>query len=66
MACIALFANPLAMTTTQFTRDICHEEFPRWQPELNLESRPLRMNWVVVVDKKGSRRLRMNWAADKD
>jgi len=66
MACIALLANPLAMTTTQFARAMCHEESPRWQPELNLEFRSLRMNWVVVVDKNGSRHLRMKWVADED
>jgi hypothetical protein len=66
MACIALLANPLAMTTTQLTRAICREESTRWHPEVRLDSRPLRMNWVVVVDKKGNRRLRMNWAANED
>jgi hypothetical protein len=66
MACIALLANPLAITTTQLVRDICREGLSRWQPELSFESRPLRMNWVVVVDRQGSRRLRMNWVAHTD
>ena len=66
MACIAVLANPLAMTTTHFTRAICREENFRWQPEIPTDSRPLRMNWVVVVDNSGSRHLRMNWAADRD
>ena len=29
-------------------------------------TQPLRMNWVVVTDKNGSRRLRMQWTADED
>jgi hypothetical protein len=66
MACIALFANPLAMTTTHFTRAACHGEISRWQPEVHTDFRPLSMNWVVVVDKNGSRHLGVNWAADKD
>jgi hypothetical protein len=66
MACIALFAHPLAMTTTQFTRAACHAEISHWQPELHTDSRPLRMNWVVVVDKNGSRHLGMNWLQIRD
>jgi hypothetical protein len=66
MACIALLANPLAMTTTQLARATFHEASAPWQPEFNTESPALRMNWVVIIDKQGSRHLRMNWAADED
>ncbi|MGD0987881.1 MAG: hypothetical protein ABR874_08725 [Candidatus Sulfotelmatobacter sp.] len=66
MACIAVLAQPMAVTTTRFTRETCCEASAWWRPEFNSESRPLRMNWVVVVDNKSSRRLRMNWAADQE
>jgi hypothetical protein len=66
MACTTLLANPLAMTTTPFTRAISHDESIPWRPLVYTESRLLRMNWVVVIDKKGSRRLRMSWAANQD
>jgi hypothetical protein len=53
------------MATTQFTRAVQYEVAPPWQ-EQNTERQPLRMNWVVVTDKNGSRSLRMRWTAARD
>jgi hypothetical protein len=38
----------------------CEVSVP-WQ-EQNTDRQPLRMNWVVVTGKNGSRVLRMQWA----
>jgi hypothetical protein len=65
MACITLLAQPVAMATTQFARVIGYEVSAPWQ-EQNTERQPLRMNWVVVTGKNGSRVLRTQWAADGD
>jgi hypothetical protein len=35
------------------------------QLEPRIEQQPLRMNWVVVTDKNGSRRLSMQWAVSE-
>lgn len=53
------------MATTRLTRIIGYElSAPR--QELNTERQPLRMNWVVVTGRNGTRVLRMQWAADGD
>jgi hypothetical protein len=65
MACMTLMAQPLAMATTQLARVIRYEvSVP--QQEQNSGRQPLRMNWVVVTGKNGSRELRMQWVADGD
>jgi hypothetical protein len=55
----------MAMATTQLARVIRCDVSAPWQ-EQNTERQPLRMNWVVVTGKNGSRALRMQWVADKD
>ncbi|MGA7402659.1 MAG: hypothetical protein WCC99_01790 [Candidatus Sulfotelmatobacter sp.] len=62
MASITLFASPVAMATTQLARVIRYEVSAPGQAAPAPERQPLRMNWVVVTDKDGSRRLRMQWA----
>jgi hypothetical protein len=62
---MTLLAQPVAMATTQFARVIGYEVSAPWQ-EQNTGRQPLRMNWVVVTGKNGSRVLRMQWAADGD
>jgi hypothetical protein len=61
MACITLFAQPLAMATTQLARVIRYEDVPTWQLENNAERNILRMSWVVVTDSNGNRKLQMQW-----
>jgi len=66
MACITWLATPLVMTTTQLTRVIRYEVSAPSVADRNTEPQPLRMNWVVVTGKNGSRGLRMQWVAVED
>jgi hypothetical protein len=59
MACITLFAQPMAMATTQLARVIHNEDVFTCPWEDSVERSPLRMSWVVVTDKNGNRQLRM-------
>ena len=61
MACITLFAQPMAMATTQLARETHYQDTPVWQAEGNLEHSCLRMSWVVVTEENGNRRLQMQW-----
>jgi len=61
MACMTLFAPPLAMATTQLTHAIPCESAAPWQFQENSDRNTLRMSWVVVTDGSGARRLRMQW-----
>ena len=63
MACITLLAPPMAMTTTQLARAVRYENAAVWQFDGLLESKPLRLSWVVVTDADGNRRLQMHWAS---
>ena len=60
MACMTLFAQPMAMATTQFARVIQYES-AFTQLEGNLERNSLRMSWVVVTDGNGGKKLQMQW-----
>lgn len=64
MACMTLFAEPLAMATTQFERATCSENVAVWRFQGSAERNSLRMSWVVVTDSDGDRRLRMHWSAE--
>jgi len=55
MACITLFAQPMAMATTQLARAIHYEESSISQSVSNVERKSLSMSWVVVTDKNGNR-----------
>jgi hypothetical protein len=65
MACITILAPPLAMATTQLTRETVREVSAPAHFEPNSERQPLRMNWVVVTGKNGTRHLRAQWTADQ-
>jgi len=62
MACITLFAQPMAMATTQLARAIHYEESSISQSVSNVERKSLSMSWVVVTDKNGNRKLQIQWA----
>jgi len=62
---MTLFAQPMAMATTQLVRAVQPEDTFSWL-ESKAEQQPLRMNWVVVTDENGKRKLRMHWVAVKD
>jgi len=66
MACITLFAQPMAMATTQLARVIHNEDVFTCTWEGSVERSPLRMSWVVVTDTDGHRQLRMRWASAED
>jgi hypothetical protein len=66
MACITLFAQPLAMATTQLARAVHYEDVTPWQLERNVERKPLSMSWVVVTDRNGKRKLQIQWAPSAD
>jgi len=63
MACITLLAKPMTMATTQLAREIRYEVSVPQQWTDDTKRQPLRMNWVVVTGKDGSRQLRMQWLA---
>jgi len=65
MACMTLFAQPMAMATTQLAR-VIHREDAFAQLEGNLERNPLRMSWVVVTDGDGGQKLQMQWTPSAD
>lgn len=61
MACITLFAQPVAMATTQLAR-VFHYQDALTSPWIsNVERRPLSMSWVVVTDNHGNRNLQIQW-----
>jgi hypothetical protein len=66
MACMTLFAQPMAMATTQLESAVQHQENFSWQVEPKTEHKPLRMSWVVVTDERGQRQLRMRWVVAED
>jgi hypothetical protein len=67
MACMTLLAPRLSMATTQFmAREIGYEVSAPRQLAESTERQNLRMNWVVVTGKSGSRGLRMHWTASRD
>ena len=66
MACITLFAQPMAMATTELARTTQREDAFTWQTETRVERTSLRMSWVVVTDDNGNRQLRMQWASAED
>jgi hypothetical protein len=64
MACITMFAPPMAMATTQLKHQAAREVFTLIRFDRNLEPRHPRVNWVVVTDNNGSRHLRMRWTTE--
>ena len=65
MACITLFAQPMAMATTQLARVIHNEDVFTCTWEGSVERSPLRMSWVVVTDSAGDWHLQMQWASSE-
>jgi hypothetical protein len=65
MACITMPAPPMAMATTQLNRETARETLAPIHFERDCGRRIPLMNWVVVTDSKGSRRLSINWTADR-
>lgn len=66
MACITLFAQPLAMATTQLARAIHNQDVLTCPWEGSVNRSPVRMSWVVVTDGNGSRELQMQWVPSQN
>lgn len=66
MCCTTLVIHQATMATTQVTRRIWKEAVSVRQEEHLSEGRPVRMNWVVVTDDRGSRQLQMRWRSAED
>ena len=65
MACITLFAQHVAMATTQLAR-VFHYEDAFKQLEYTSERNPLCMSWVVVTSGEGGQTLQMHWTRSAD
>jgi hypothetical protein len=63
MACMTLFAQTMAMATSELARVNHLEDASIWQIDSTVERKTLSMSWVVVTDHAGSRSLRMQWAS---
>jgi hypothetical protein len=66
MACMIQFAPAIAMATTPLARVDHFEDVSNWHIRQNVEHSPLRMNWVVVTEGNGSRKLQMQWKPSAD
>jgi hypothetical protein len=64
MACITLFAQPLAMTTTHLMPAVEYPETPACHIVGTAERKTVSLSWVVVTD-NGARRLHMHWTLDR-
>ncbi len=61
MACITLFAQSMAMATTQLARVIHCESISSCHLEDHVERKAPSMSWVVVTDSNGNRKLQIQW-----
>jgi len=65
MCCTTLTALEATVATTQLIRrgfgSVCWPQ----KDEPNVQSECPRMNWVVVTEESGNRRLHMDWRADR-
>lgn len=66
MSCMTLTAPEITMATTQFTRTARYESCWRVEEQFDPRHQSLRMNWVVVTDDNGNRRLQIDWHADRE
>lgn len=60
-----IFPRPEAMMTTEFMPAGGRKARTPWLPQHSDENR-VRMNWIVVTDPQGTRRLRSHWNAIQD
>jgi|HubBroStandDraft_4_1064222.scaffolds.fasta_scaffold629819_1 hypothetical protein len=66
MACITLFAQPMAMATTQLARVIHYDNASPGRREGTVERKSLSMSWVVATDANGNRKLQIRWILSDD
>lgn len=65
MSCMTT-AQDITMTTTRFARELCYESCMSAEEMFIPRHQPPRMNWVVVTDEDGNRRLQIDWHAGRD
>jgi len=56
-----LTLQPTMVAAKQLIRAACCDNCRPVHEEGEVKFRPLRMNWDVVTDTKGNRRLQMSW-----
>ena len=61
MCCITFVGQEATMATTQLMRAASYEICWTRPEEVRSESKPPRMNWVVVTDEDQNRRMQMRW-----
>jgi hypothetical protein len=66
MSCMTLTAQGITMSTMQFKRAVCYERCAPVEEYRAPRQERLRMNWIVVTDENGNRRLQMGWHADRE
>jgi hypothetical protein len=66
MACITLFAQPMAMATTQLARVIHYDDASPDHQEGNVERKSPSMSWAVATDANGNRKLQIRWMLSDD
>lgn len=66
MCCATLIAQETTMAMTQLMRAACCNVCWPLKDDQKTQYQPVRMNWVVVTDANGNRRLQMGWRADRD
>lgn len=64
MSCMIVTAPEITMATTEFMRCVLRERSPVIE-QFPTQNQPLRVNWVVLTDDNGNRRLQMGWRADR-
>ena len=64
MSCVTLTAFDASMATTQLTCAARYKVVWPSQQSQSLQQRHPSLNWVVVTDENGTRRLRMQWNMD--
>jgi len=61
MCSTTLTLQPTMVAAKQLTRAACCDNCRPVREKVEARFRPLRMNWVVVTDTNGNRRLQMSW-----
>jgi len=64
--CTTTLTLPAATRSTRSLRlAACGDICPAIQEKREAESRPIRMDWVVLSDENGNRRPQMRWRTDQ-
>ena len=66
MARITLFAQPMAMATTQLALATHYENVSACRLEGYVEHKSLSMSWVVATDNNGKGKLQIQWTPSED